>query len=81
MNADTDSKKKSRAWWWGLLALLILVLACIWVNTQKIPQDISSRVTDAVAAWGGPRAWPSASTGAMSCSPARSTPWSTAPAW
>ena len=54
MNANKGFKKKSRAWWWGLLAFLILVLPCLWVNTQKIPQDISKRVTDAVAAWGVP---------------------------
>jgi OOP family OmpA-OmpF porin len=54
MNPKEGPKKKSRAWCWGLLALLILVLACLWVNGQRIPQDITKRTTDAAGAWGVP---------------------------
>ncbi len=52
MNTNEGLRNKSRAWWWGLLALLILVLACLWVNGRRIPQDISRRATEAVTAAG-----------------------------
>jgi outer membrane protein OmpA-like peptidoglycan-associated protein len=54
MSTTQERVKTSRAGLWALLALLILMLLCLWVHGRSIPTDIAGRVRAALEAAGMP---------------------------